>query len=349
MCNSGGLEAGGRQRPRGRARARALARVYHGVVADERVEAPRSPDDVNTETAHPQNLAAPKRDRPYLIVLAGTAMGAMHLIDKEVTVVGRGDKADLRIIDDGISREHTRILFKNGKIELEDLGSTNGTFCNGLRVRRQGLSEGDKILIGASTILKFTYHDQLDEVFQQQLTESALRDPLTKVYNRRFFLDRIQNEFQYAERHRTPVTLVFLDIDRFKSINDTFGHPGGDEVLQQMATLLVGTLRGDDVLCRYGGEEFAVICRGLDLDKGEAMAERLRKRVADHPFQVQGKPLPVTISIGVARVPDPRLRTPPALIAAADETMYQAKRAGRNRVRVQAPPDEDEEASTGEY
>jgi two-component system, cell cycle response regulator len=154
-----------------------------------------SPDDTNTKTAHPMASEKPKRDRPYLIVLAGTSMGAMHLLDKEITVIGRAEKADLRIIDDGISREHSRVLREGDQIVLEDLGSTNGTYCNATRVTRQPLSEGDKIMIGTGTILKFTFHDEIDEVFQQQLTESALRDPLTRTYHKKFFLDRIQSEF----------------------------------------------------------------------------------------------------------------------------------------------------------
>jgi two-component system, cell cycle response regulator len=301
------------------------------------------PDDTDTKTAHPLFAQPPKRDRPYLIVLAGTAMGAMHLLDKAVTVVGRAEKADLRIIDDGISREHTRVLREGNKIIIEDLGSTNGTYCNGSRITRQVLAEGDKIMIGTSTILKFTFHDQIDEVFQQQLTESALRDPLTKTYNKKFFLDRIASEFTYAERHRISLALLFLDLDRFKSINDTHGHPGGDFVLQELATLMVKSLRNEDVLARYGGEEFAIICRGLELKPAEALAERIRRGVEKHRFEFNGLAIPVTVSIGVACAPDPRVRDAPALVVAADEAMYMAKRTGRNRVVVQRPVNEDEE------
>jgi two-component system cell cycle response regulator len=288
----------------------------------------------------------PKRDRPYLIVLAGTAMGAMHLLDKPVTVVGRAEKADLRIIDDGISREHTRVLREGDKLIMEDLGSTNGTYCNGTRITRHVLAEGDKVMIGTSTILKFTFHDQIDEVFQQQLTESALRDPLTKTYNKKFFLDRIASEFTYAERHRISLALLFMDLDRFKSINDTHGHPVGDFVLQELATLLVKSLRTEDVLARYGGEEFAIICRGLELAPAASLAERIRRAVEKHPFDNEGQPIPVTVSIGVACAPDPRIRSAADLVVAADENMYLAKRSGRNRVAAgQRPIDEDDEAT----
>jgi diguanylate cyclase (GGDEF)-like protein len=313
-------------------------------VAEPQVDAEKSADDTNTKTAHPL-VEKPKRDRPYLIVLAGTSMGVMHLLDKHVTVIGRAEKVDLRIIDDGISREHSRALREGDKIILEDLGSTNGTYCNGVRITRQVLAEGDKIMIGTSTILKFTFHDQIDEVFQQQLTESALRDPLTRTYNKKFFTDRIQSEFAYAERHRLPLSLLFLDIDRFKAVNDTYGHPVGDFVLQELSALMVKALRSEDVLARYGGEEFAIVCRGMDLPPAEMMAERIRRTVEQHRFETAGRVIPITVSIGVARSPEARIRNASDLVAAADENMYAAKRSGRNRVCGQRQPPSDDETT----
>jgi len=304
----------------------------------------RSREDTDTDAVLPA-FNKPKRDKPYLIVLAGSAMGVMHHIEREVTVIGRGEKADLRIIDDGISREHTRVVRKGDKIFVEDMGSTNGTFCNGIRLASQVLAEGDKIMIGTGTILKFTYHDEMDEVFQQHLTESALRDPLTKIYNRKFFLDRVQNEFGYADRHRLPLALLFLDIDRFKNINDTYGHPVGDEVLKDLAALMAKSLRSEDVLARYGGEEFAVICRGLELARAQTLAERIRRGIEEHKFEARERIIPVTVSIGVAAFPDARVRSAGDLIVVADETMYEAKRSGRNRVCVQVTSSADEETT----
>jgi len=256
---------------------------------------------------------------------------------------GRGEKADLRLVDDGISREHSRVVLKGERVLVEDMGSTNGTYCNGIRLASQVLAEGDKIMIGTGTILKFTYHDDIDDVFQQQLTESALRDPLTKIYNRKFFLDRVQNEFAYADRHHQPLALLFLDIDRFKSINDAHGHPVGDEVLKELASLMSKSLRSEDVLARYGGEEFAIICRGLDLDKAQILAERIRKAIEQHRFEARERIIPVTVSIGVATFPDARVRSAGDLIVQSDETMYEAKRSGRNRVCARMPVPGDEE------
>ena len=264
--------------------------------------------------------------------MAGSNVGEMYKLDKEQLVIGRGDKADLRLLDDGISRDHARVVKDGAAMVLEDMGSTNGTYCNGARVTRQALSEGDKILLGSTTILKFSYQDQLDEAFQRQMSESALRDGLTRAYNKRYLSERIESELQYALRHDTPVSLIFLDIDHFKRINDVHGHQAGDHVLVQLATLAMSILGEDEVFARYGGEEFAVISRGMEIGAAQALSERIRVSVEAHPFVFGDATIPVTISIGVSRAPGPGIATSVDLVARADEALYAAKRAGRNRV-----------------
>jgi diguanylate cyclase (GGDEF)-like protein len=267
-----------------------------------------------------------------LVVLSGSNVGEMYRIEKDQVVIGRGDKVDLRLVDDGISREHVRLFTEEGRIVLEDLGSTNGTYCNGQRVARQPLAEGDKILIGSTTILKFSYQDKLDEMFQRQMSESALRDGLTRAFNKRYFIDRIESEFQYAVRHSAPLSLIFLDIDHFKKINDQHGHQAGDQVLAQLATLVMSMLGEEEIFARYGGEEFAVVARGVELEPAAALSERLRAAVEAHAFKFGETSLPVTISVGVARAPGPGMASSGDLVARADEAMYTAKRGGRNRV-----------------
>jgi diguanylate cyclase (GGDEF)-like protein len=261
----------------------------------------------------------------------------MYRVDKERTVIGRGQKAQVRLVDDGISREHAEVVVRGDKVLLRDLGSTNGTFCNGLKIDDKELADGDKILVGSTTILKFTYHDDLDELFQRQLYESALRDGLTKAFNKKYFTDRLESEFTYSVRHGSPVVLIMLDLDHFKVVNDTHGHQAGDLVLADLATLLLASLRTEDVFARYGGEEFAVICRGADLAQGQVVGERLRRAVETRQFAHQGKVIPMTISIGLAGLPDSAIADASALVAAADEALYRSKNAGRNRVTVHAP------------
>jgi two-component system cell cycle response regulator len=214
------------------------------------------PFDENTRMGIPPVVAPEggKRDRAYLVVLAGASVGEMYKIEVEKTVIGRGQNAQIRLLDDGISREHAQLVIQGERVVLEDLGSTNGTYCNGLKVDRKELVDGDKILVGSTTILKFTYHDNLDEIFQKQMYESALRDGLTKAFNKRYFTDRLESEFTFSTRHMTPLVLVLFDIDHFKNVNDTFGHQAGDFVLTEMSNMMVASLRAEDVFARYGGE-----------------------------------------------------------------------------------------------
>jgi len=273
---------------------------------------------------------APRGPSPYLVVIAGPSFGEMHRLAGSRCVLGRGDSAAVRLLDDGISREHAAVERDGGKMILRDLGSTNGTFCNGLRVERRELSDGDKISVGASTILKFTYQDHVDEHYQKRLFESAVRDGLTSTFNRRYFIDRLNAEMRFAYRHDKALALLFIDIDHFKKINDTHGHQAGDFVLAAVAREMIAAIRAEDVLARYGGEEFAIICREIEREGALILGERLRAAVAAAKYQFEGKVIPVTISVGVAVAHKPQAAQP--LIAAADAAMYDAKRAGRNRV-----------------
>ncbi len=278
-----------------------------------------------------------KRDRAYLVVLAGASVGEMYKVDGNTTIIGRGQKAQVRLLDDGISREHAQVVVEGGKIYLQDLGSTNGTFCNGMKVDRRELCDGDKILVGSTTILKFTYHDNLDEIFQKQMYESALRDGLTKAFNKKYFTDRLESELTFALRHQSPLVLVMFDIDHFKKVNDTHGHQAGDLVLSELSTLLTAALRAEDVFARYGGEEFAVICRGTEVAQAQVVGERMRKAVEKHRFVHEGKQIPITISIGIAALPDPAVKDATDLVSRADKALYQSKHGGRNRVTIHQP------------
>jgi len=292
--------------------------------------------DDETKISAPDEVSKPVtdgRDRAYLIVLAGTSVGEMYKLAGETVTIGRGDNADIRIVDDGISRKHCEILHQDKQLVVRDLGSTNGTYINGAKMAADHvLKDGDKIQVGSTTILKFTFHDSLDETFQRQMYESALRDGLTKIFNKKYFLDRLESEFAYAIRHQSSLSLVMFDIDHFKAINDTHGHLAGDYALTTLSAVIGETIRQEDVFARYGGEEFAVICRGVDLEGSAVFAERLRRLVAAHPFRYQDIALTITVSAGVATVAKVGMRQHTELIAAADDALYRAKRSGRNKV-----------------
>jgi diguanylate cyclase (GGDEF)-like protein len=295
------------------------------------------PSDFDDETKVSDAVAAPKvggaeRDRAYLIVLAGSAVGEMYKISKDETTIGRGSQADIQVVDEGISRRHAAIKLEGDRVVITDLGSTNGTFLNGERVSTQQLHDGDKIQVGSTTILKFTFHDSLDENFQRQMYESALRDGLTKAFNKKYFLERLESEFAYALRHNSPLSLVMFDIDLFKKINDTHGHLVGDQALVALSNLIIATIRKEDVFARYGGEEFAVICRGVDLKGAQLFGERIRAKVEALRTEYSGVQIKMTVSVGVAAVSDVGMRQMLDLIGIADDALYQAKRQGRNRV-----------------
>ena len=273
-----------------------------------------------------------QRDRAYLIVLAGTNVGETYRLEEGETFLGRGQNATIKLMDDGISRKHARIVQQGGEVMIEDLRSSNGTIVNGAPVANQLLKDGDKIRLGSTTILKFTYNDQLDESFQQHMYEAARRDGLTKAFNKMYLLDQLELEIAYARRHNSHLALLMFDVDHFKRVNDTFGHLAGDYVLAKLARLASGTVRTEDVFARYGGEEFAILCRGVPLASAGVLAERLRAMVEGTAFEHDGRRMPITISVGVAGHPEVPIETGPQLIAAADQALYEAKRAGRNRV-----------------
>ncbi|MBK8253944.1 MAG: GGDEF domain-containing protein [Polyangiaceae bacterium] len=303
------------------------------------------PPDADVEDTRVANInelqqelrARSQRDRAYLIVLAGSNVGEMFRIEPGECVIGRAQTVQVRLLDDGISRKHARVVQIGDKVYIEDLQSSNGTYLNGEPIQTAELKDGDKIRIGSTTVLKFSYHDQLDESFQQQMYDAALRDALTRAFNKKYFLDRLETEIAYARRHQQPLSLVMFDVDFFKRVNDTYGHIAGDYVLARLARLAATTVRTEDVFARYGGEEFGVICRGVGLMNAGVLAERLRTTIAGNTFEHEGQRLPVTISIGVAAYPEIDAKTALELIAAADEALYEAKRTGRNRVLLRQP------------
>lgn len=298
---------------------------------------PHEDDGEATRVAHIKELqdelrARSQRDRAYLIVLQGSNVGEMHEIERGEMVLGRGQTASVRLNDEGVSRKHARVIRSGDNYIIEDLNSSNGTLVNGTSVTQRILEDGDKISLGSITILKFTYHDHLDVDFQQRMLDAALRDGLTKAFNKRYFVGRLETELAYAKRHITPLSLVMFDVDHFKRVNDTYGHLAGDYVLMRISKITQNTVRTEDVFARYGGEEFAVLCRGVNLSNAGILGERLRSAMELSTFEHEGTRMPITISVGVAAFPELQIETPEQLIGAADEALYQAKRTGRNRV-----------------
>jgi diguanylate cyclase (GGDEF)-like protein len=163
----------------------------------------------------------------------------------------------------------------------------------------------------------------------------AITDGLTRIYNHRFFQELLEKEFKRSNRYKSFFSLIMLDIDFFKRINDTYGHLFGDEILKEMAALFKGCLRNIDILARYGGEEFAILLPETEIESAIQTAERIRKSVENHAFAVtSGNPVKVTVSQGLTSYPSPGIDKRSDILAKADAALYEAKAAGRNCVHV---------------
>jgi two-component system cell cycle response regulator len=293
-------------------------------------------DDTTSAGVEVEELAGiveAAKKRPCVTVLTGAASGQMYKLPRGNTVLGRAPNAEVRLVDDGVSRHHARLRLETDQLWLEDLESRNGTFVNGLKIDQPTvLREGDKIQVGRTTVLRFAFHDTMDESFHANLMSSALRDPLTRLFNKRYFLDRLDSELKFAKRHNTSLSLLLLDLDHFKRVNDTHGHLAGDAVLINLSNVLLKAVRNEDVVARFGGEEIAVILRAIPLEPALQLADRLRRLIEQTVTPHGGLELRATASIGAAEYPSMKVDTIEEMIEAADKALYRAKDAGRNRV-----------------
>jgi diguanylate cyclase (GGDEF)-like protein len=181
---------------------------------------------------------------------------------------------------------------------------------------------------------------------REALRSQSIRDPLTGLYNRRYLEEMLERETRRAVRAEHGLGVLMLDLDHFKTFNDTYGHDAGDTVLRETAAFLLKSVRAEDIVCRFGGEEFIVILPLADLSVTQARAERIRSKIRELQVLHQGQSLGmVTVSVGVAELPQ-HGTSPKVLIEAADAALYRAKKAGRDRVAVADPVPEAESQAT---
>jgi diguanylate cyclase (GGDEF)-like protein len=273
-----------------------------------------------------------RRDRSVLLRMDGVSAGLVVSMTQMPFSLGRHPTNQLAVDDDSISRFHARFSVENGEYYVEDLGSRNGTFVQGKRVTRSIVHDDDWVQLGARVSFRFALTDVRQEGLLRKLYESSTRDALTGAYNRRHFEDRLRAEIAFAVRHATDCGLLLLDLDHFKRVNDTYGHPAGDEVLRHLSRIAGRTLRTEDVFARFGGEEFAVILRGSSTRGAARLAERLREALSLHKVSFENREIPVTLSAGCAALSCCQKPSPEDLVAVADRRLYRAKQSGRNRV-----------------
>lgn len=273
------------------------------------------------------------RDRGVLTVLNGPLRSLCFRVGEGV-VVGRGKEAQALLPHPALSRNHARVYRGTDGFFIADLGSKNGTYVADQQVTGPvRISDGARIRLGAQVFLRFAVLDEVEEQATLDLHQSALTDPLTRAYNRAVMYDRLEGEWAFAKRHRVPLSVMMLDVDHFKKLNDEHGHQAGDAVLRMVAASIQRVIRREDLLARYGGEEFVVVARGTSLTNGVIMAERIRQRISTLKIPWQGRQIRLTISAGVSALEDgARYASVQELLAAADSALFAAKANGRNRV-----------------
>ena len=271
-------------------------------------------------------------ERAVLLRMDGVQAGLIIGLEQFPFTVGRHPTNSLRVDEDSISRFHARIVRNGDEYTVEDMGSRNGIFVAGKRVTRAKLDHDSWLQFGPRVSFRFSLTDVREERLLRKLYESSTRDALTGAYNRMHFQERLRAEVAYALRHSTQASLLVIDLDHFKQVNDTYGHPAGDAVLKGAADACMRALRTEDVFARYGGEEFAVVLRGIDLKGAARLADRLRQAVSAERVEHDGQVIKVTLSAGCAALACCDAPTAEELVAVADRRLYVAKSRGRNRV-----------------
>ena len=294
-----------------------------------------STSDMTIKTVMTTSVPGSSPKQAIFTVLRGPDVGrVLALPIGQVITLGRADDCTYRFEDSGMSRVHARVMSIAGQHVVSDAGSTNGTFVNDQRISApEPLRSGDRVQLGTGLTLSFLQVDEAEEASLRRVHETAQRDGLTGVFNRRCLDERIDAEVAFAVRHHTRLSVAILDVDFFKKVNDTHGHLGGDAVLRHMGALLRQSVRTEDVVGRYGGEEFVLVLRGVDRDGAWQLSDRLRQTIESQVIPFEGQSLQITLSAGVADLAEVQHSpTRDALLALADGRLYQAKQGGRNRV-----------------
>jgi diguanylate cyclase (GGDEF)-like protein len=245
--------------------------------------------------------------------------------------IGRGADCHIVLEGDSVSRRHAHLEQRGNVWWAVDDGSTNGTYVNDEQIARElHLSNGDRIKVGP-TIFKYLTGQDVEAQYHEEIYRMTIIDGLTQAHVKRYLLEALEKEIIRARRHARDLCFMMFDIDHFKKINDFHGHLAGDFVLKELARIVQGRIRRDEVFARYGGEEFAIVLPETNLEGARALAEGLREKVESSRFVFQNEMIHVTISIGVAMLGESD-RTSMDLIKHADQKLYDAKRSGRNRV-----------------
>lgn len=279
------------------------------------------------------HVAVPRQLIPYLSVIEPRNTNIRLRISVRPSIIGRSRNADLPLNDGQISRHHCTVMASGTGVVVEDLDSRNGTLLNGQAIRHAIVSPNDRLQLG-SFQLKVEYRDPDDVAREDALVLAATTDALTGIANRRHLMVCADTTTVVAQRSDLDLSVIMLDIDHFKAINDRFGHPAGDTALKFFADVLLREKRRQDILGRYGGEEFMVLLPGADTVAATHFTERVRERLESTEIVYADRPFRITVSGGVCSAKGCGISSLSAMIARADLALYQAKNNGRNQTAV---------------
>lgn len=267
-----------------------------------------------------------------IVVIYGVNIGHKYDLFEDTITIGRDPENTIVLPSESVSRKHARIERYQGCRFITDLNSTNGTYVNDQPVRPRGrLDNGAFIRVG-DVILKYLMGGHIEAAYFEEIYRMMVTDGLTQVANKRALEDFLDKEVARARRYGRNLSVMMLDLDHFKEVNDRYGHLTGDVVLKEFAALIKPRIRREEIFARYGGEEFVVVLPETDISGAKEFAEALRCMVESHVIAFEGQFIKVTVSIGIAQF-DPTVHlTPEDLIKAADKNLYVAKNRGRNCV-----------------
>lgn len=281
-----------------------------------------------------------KRVNITITVLEGADVdfGKTYILKNKKIRIGRDEANDIVLHDLKVSGHHCEIDVITGdglgvdEMSITDLFSTNGTYLNGKVVERAILKFGDKIDVG-STILLFNASDEIEDKYQSTLFDIATVDSLTGLFNRRYILNELENQLKLACRYMRIFSVILVDIDHFKAVNDNYGHTAGDEYLKLVASHIVQALRAQDKAGRVGGEEFLILLPETGETGAEILANRIREAVESAVLEFKNNKIRATISAGVAQF-DAKALDSDKIYETVDRALYRAKKEGKNRVTV---------------
>ncbi len=298
------------------------------------LEAIEDMHEITVRIAMPRAAAAQAKVIPTIRVVAGPDMLSYITIPEDSSIIiGRDEAADLQLVDATVSKQHAKLMHESGgALLVVDLNSTNGTAVNGQPITRTILRPGDHLEIGGVSL-------RLDMLSSEELghlrrvvsrLEAANRDTLTGLLNRGYIDEGLVRLVEKCDRAEVPISCTFVDLDKFKSINDQYSHKVGDEVLVGISRLLMLGVRENDPTVRYGGDEIVFFLPGSPGSRSAEVAERIRRAVASHDWDRTAPGLRVSCSFGVAeRRPGESIKD---WMDRADQAAYESKRGGRNRV-----------------